>query len=96
MLAVNATKAMVGVRSGLRLCAATPQARGLAVPAWATVDPDKMSGSAPGEGCNLVGGEWVKTARSVTPYQENHVQNLFEIFETFVCRLCCALISSLA
>ena len=36
--------------------------RGLAMPAWATVDPDRMSAASPAIGKNLVGGEWVEAA----------------------------------
>jgi 1-pyrroline-5-carboxylate dehydrogenase len=34
------------------------------IPSWATVDPTKISGAHPGEGFNLVHGEWVKSAKT--------------------------------
>lgn len=34
------------------------------LPSWATVDPNKISGQHPGQGFNLVHGEWVKGAKN--------------------------------
>lgn len=34
------------------------------LPSWATIDPVKLSGEHPGEGLNLVGGEWTKASQT--------------------------------
>ncbi|CAE7415438.1 FIS1, partial [Symbiodinium necroappetens] len=38
--------------------------RGLAAPAWATVDPATLSAASPAEGMNLCGGSWAKAKRT--------------------------------